>query len=91
MCSSPQVFCWQHWDVTAPSSPLHLLQEETEQPTVSYSFWQAPTNPLGRVSPASSSHTPEGLSGYFPNTYMSSAAEPNPPTLGHQLKVVRTT
>lgn len=62
MCPSPQVFCWRCWDVTAPSSLLHLLQEETEQPTVSYSFWQA--NPFGRVSPVFSSQTPQGLSSY---------------------------
>lgn len=78
-------------DVTAPSSPLRLLQEETEQPTVSYSFWQAPANPFGRVSPASSPQTPQGLSSYFPNTSTHSAAEPNPPSLGHQSEVVRTT
>lgn len=87
-CPSPWVFCW---DVTAPSSLLRLLQEETEQPTVSYSFWQTPANPFGRVSPASSPQTPQGLSSYFPNTSTHSAAEPNPPSLGHQSEVVRTT
>lgn len=88
VCRSPRAFCW---DVTAPSSALRPLQEETEQPAVSYSSWQAPANPFGRVSPVSSPQAPQGLSGYFPNTSTHSAAEPNPPRLGQQSEVVRTT